>query len=329
MAILAAAGTSTCILALASFAAFAAARAEAGETIAIEAGRGVERQTLQVTAGSGASFADCSDERRCPQMLVVPSSAPGFKIGSPEGEAERVSSETQHSVAIRHFAIGKYEVSVRQYMACVTAAACRPPEWAEPGGTHNITTGAGVTYKSLKPSIGSDDQPVVGISWDDAMAYVEWLSAETGHTYRLPSEAEWEFAARAGTTTRFWWGDNTKRGGEVMACCRGCGSERDASGLFEVGAFKPNAWGLHNVHGNVWEWVADYYCERYASGPSDGQARTERTCPGEEETPEGLRTFRGGSCFYEPRQMRAAMRLRNWPDFRNQTVGFRIARELP
>lgn len=303
--------------------------AAAGETVAVEVGRGSDRQTLQVSAGSGEAFSDCSDERHCPFMLLVPSSPPGFRIGSPESEAERVSSEAQYEVTIRRFAIGKYEVSVGQYMACVSASACRPPEWAEPGGTHNIETGSGVTYKSLKPSIGSTEQPAVGISWDDAVAYAKWLSAETGHVYRLPSEAEWEYAARAGTSTRFWWGNDPKRGDEVMACCRGCGSERDAAGLFEVTAFKPNPWGLHNVHGNVWEWVADYYCERYASGPNDGRPRTGKVCPGEDETPGGLRPFRGGSCFYEPRQMRAAMRLRNWPDFRNQTVGFRIARDVP
>ncbi len=100
-----------------------------------------------------------------------------------------------------------------------------------------------------------------------------------------------------------------------------------ASALFPVDSFKPNGFGIFNVHGNVWEWVADYYCDDYETSPKDGSARQSKSC-GKPDAIEGLRVFRGGSCFYEPRQMRAAMRLRNWPVFRNQTLGFRIARDL-
>jgi formylglycine-generating enzyme required for sulfatase activity len=261
-------------------------------------------------------------------MVAIPASPAGTLIGSPETEDGRLASEAQHPVTVPAFALGKYEVSVAEYMACVTAGGCPHPEWAEPGSVHNIETGSGVTYKSMAASIKGDNQPVVGVSWHNANAYAAWLSSKTGKAYRLPSEAEWEYAARAGTTTRFWWGDEAAQDGRVMACCRGCGSEQDGKGLYPVDAFQANPFGLHNVNGNVWEWVADFYCEDFAKTPEDGTPQQKiPACQGPKPY-DDLRVFRGGSCFYEPRQMRASMRLRNTPDFRNQTVGFRIARSL-
>ncbi len=289
--------------------------------------KGAIHETVLVT-GSGKPFTDCEAVDACPEMVVVPATAQaGFTIGSPPEEPGRLPSEEQSKVAVKAFAIGKYEISKKQYFACVTAGACKPPEWLEPGGEHNIETGKGVTYKSLGASITGDDQPIVGVSWDDAHAYTDWLSQKTGQTYRLPSEAEWEYAARAGTSTAYWWGNDVRAESKVMANCRGCGSERDGTGFYPVTSFDPNPWGLHNVHGNVWEWVADFYCESYKTGPGDGSARMSKACT-DGTSPEGLRVFRGGSSFYEPRQMRAAMRLRNWPHFRNQTLGFRVARDI-
>lgn len=284
--------------------------------------------TSYSAAAQPLSFRDCPATDHCPEMIAVPASPAGTLIGSPANEEERLSSEAQHPVSVPAFAIGKYEVSVAEYMACVTAGGCPHPEWAEPGGAHNIETGSGVTYKSMAGSIKGDAQPVVGVSWHNANAYAAWLSSKTGKTYRLPSEAEWEYAARAGTSTRFWWGDEVAREGRVMACCRGCGSEQDGKGLYPVTAFEANPFGLHNVHGNVWEWVADFYCEDFAKTPGDGSAQQQVAACQEPKPYDDLRVFRGGSCFYEPRQMRASMRLRNTPDFRNQTVGFRIARTL-
>lgn len=302
-------------------------KSEGLDVLTFKAGPLAQQTDVIRVTGSGKPFRDCSAGERCPEMVVVPRSPVGFKIGSPADEPKRLSSEQQHPVSIAAFAIGKYEVSTAEFMACVAAQGCRHPEWLEPGSEHNIETGNGVTYKSLAQSIKGDGQPIVGVSWDDATAYAVWMSKVTGQSYRLPSEAEWEHAARAGTTTAYWWGNDPQLDGKVMACCRGCGSERDGSGFFPVSSFPANPWGLHHVHGNVWEWVADYYCDSYAGGPPDGSARTIATCP-PQESPEGLRIFRGGSCFYEPMQMRAAMRLRNWPKFRNQTVGFRVARSL-
>lgn len=279
-----------------------------------------------VRAGGPEVINDCPQEH-CPTLVVVPASPPRFEIGSPANEQGRLPSEELHAVSVKSFAIGRFAVRTSEYMACVVAKGCPSPEWLEPGNDNNIQTGTGVTYKSMGAYITGDDQPIVGISWDDANAYAAWLSKKTGHRYRLPSEAEWEYAARAGSKTRYWWGDEPKLNGKVMACCRGCGSERDGDGPFPVDHFEANPFGLFNVHGNAWEWVADYFCEAYSSGPSDGSARQSKSC-GVPDAVEGLRVFRGGSCFYEPRQMRSAMRLRNWPSFRNQTVGFRIARDL-
>jgi formylglycine-generating enzyme required for sulfatase activity len=298
-----------------------------GPAISFIAGPKDAAERLSRVAGDGIPFRDCAAGATCPEMVVIPASPPGFQIGSPASEPDRLPSEEQFGVTIKAFALEATEVSTAQYLACAKASACRYPEWLEPGGEHNIETGHGVTYKSIAKFIRGDDQPIVGVSWDDAVAYTKWLSDTTGHHYRLPSEAEWEYAARAGSATAYWWGNQPKRGDEVMASCRGCGSEFDAAGFAPVKSFKANPWGLYNVHGNVWEWVADFYCDSYASAPTDGSPRTQKSCP-EQESPEGLRVFRGGSSFYEPRQMRAAMRLRNWPSFRNQTVGFRVARDL-
>ena len=298
---------------------------QAGESaLTIKVGAGATAQERRIVPGRGEVFSDCAT---CPQMVVAPGSRNGVSIGSPESEVGRAGSEQIRNVDLRPFAIGRHEVSVAEYTRCVEAKACREPEWREPGGEHNIETGKGVTYRSIAQYLTGDAQPIVGISWIDAAAYADWLSRETGHAYRLPSEAEWEYAARAGSQSPFWWGNEPSRDGKVMACCRGCGSERDGSGLFAVDSFESNPWGLKNVHGNVWEWVADYFCETPEGAPGDGSARLDKRCS-TQSSPEGLKVFRGGSCFYEPRQMRAAMRLRNWPDFRNMTIGFRVARSL-
>lgn len=298
--------------------------AQCADAISIGIGPASDTKQLSLRPGGGESFRDCES---CPQMLLVPAAPDGARIGSPEDEPGRVSGETQGSFRFAAFAIGRLETTVGEYMRCVAAAACRHPEWAEPGGEHNLDTGTGVTYRSIAASLRGDLQPVVGVSWDDANAYAAWLAKITGRAYRLPSDAEWEYAARAGSTTPYWWGKDATREDRVMACCRGCGSDHDGNGLFPADSFEANPWGLKNVHGNAWEWVADYFCEDRASLPADGSARSKRACPAQ-SAPEGLRIFRGGSCFYEPRQMRAAMRLRNWPSFRNMTVGFRVARSL-
>jgi formylglycine-generating enzyme required for sulfatase activity len=168
------------------------------------------------------------------------------------------------------------------------------------------------------------------VSWNDAQAYLKWLSGKTGKHYRLPTEAEWEFAARGGTTTAYWWGDTMPSDGVVHAACMGCGSAWDGKAPAAANAFAPNPWGLYNVHGNVWEWTADFYCEDYGSGPKDGSPRVVDACAPQGDRPpaRGVRSLRGGSAFYPPKVMRSAVRVRNVPDFRNFSVGFRVARDL-
>jgi formylglycine-generating enzyme required for sulfatase activity len=288
---------------------------------------GQETTELRV-AGGGRPFQDCADA--CPAMVVVPPSPKGFKIGSPESEPNHTDDERQIDVSLPAFAIGATEVTVAEYKACVAAAGCKPPEWLEPGGQHNIETGASRYYRNLGDNLTAPGQPIVGVSFDDATAYASWLAAITGHTYRLPSEAQWEFAARAGTRTAYWWGDTLPADGIVRAACVGCGSEWDGKAPAAADAFAPNPWGLFNVHGNVWEWTADFYCDDSASGPRDGSPRLTDDCApvGDQPPARGVRSMRGGSVFYPAKVMRAAMRARNVPDFRNFSVGFRIARDL-
>lgn len=297
--------------------------------IELPIGEKQSRREMRV-AGGAKAFLDCEPAEGCPPMVVVPASPVGFMIGSPETEADRSDDEKQTAVTVRAFAIGTRPVTVAEYKACVATGGCQPPEWLEPGGQHNIETGSSRYYKNLGDAITGPDQPIAGVSHVDAVAYAKWLSGKTGHTYRLPSEAEWEMSARAGTKTAFWWGDTLPADGIVRAACAGCGSAWDAKAPVPAGAFAANPWGLHNVHGNVWEWTADVYCDDYASGPKDGSPRMTDDCTpvGDQPPARGVRSLRGGSSFYPAKAMRSAMRVRNVPEFRNFSVGFRVARDL-
>lgn len=309
-----------------------AARAEALGLALVEVAVGPEtdRVTELRVAGGGRAFSDCDEGAGCPPMLVIPRSPPGFKIGSPPDEADRLASENQTEVSVPAFAIGARPVTVAEYKACVAAEACPPPEWLEPGGQHNIETGISRYYAVLGEHLTGPNQPVVGVSHTDATAFAAWLAKKTGHRYRLPSEAEWEHAARAGTTTAYWWGNDPPGPDRVRAACTDCGSEWDMKALAPAQAFDPNPWGLYNVHGNVWEWTADLFCDDYASGPKDGSARMQDDCApvGNRPPARGVYSMRGGSSFFPAKSMRSAMRLRQLPDFRNISVGLRVARDL-
>jgi formylglycine-generating enzyme required for sulfatase activity len=156
---------------------------------------------------------------------------------------------------------------------------------------------------------------VINVSWDDAQQYVKWLSERTGRPYRLLSEAEWEYAARAGSTKAFSWGDNI---GEGNANCDGCGSKWDNKQTAPVGSFKANAFGLHDMHGNVFEWVQDCWNANYDGAPTDGSARTDGTCTS--------RVLRGGSWSYAPRALRSAARERRPANAQSSARGFRVGR---
>ena len=256
---------------------------------------------VQATAPQSVlqTFRDCS---ACPNMVVVP---PGsFLMGSPPDEAGRYDDEgPQRRVRVKRFAAGIYEVTWNQYEACVAAAACAPV--ADDG------FGKGLT-------------PVTNLSWYEAKAYVQWLSRESGKNYRLLSEAEWEYAARAGARTPFSFGqtisdsqanfDATKIYGDGQA-----GRQRGTT--LPVGAFPPNAFGLFDMHGNVLEWIEDCYAENYASGqPSDGTPFASATC--------AHRIARGGSWANDASLLRSALRAGDPATARMKNLGLRVARDL-
>ncbi len=201
-------------------------------------------------------FKECT---RCPVMVVVP--AGEFTMGSPLSDAVR--AKPQHKVTIAQpYALSKFEVTFEEWDTCFALGGCstyasdQPPQAALPGPW------------------GRGQRPVISVSWGDAQEYVAWLSKVTGKSYRLPTEAEWEYAARAGSTTNYSWGDDIRKEGKVMANCAGCGGEWDNQKTAPVGKFAANAFGLYDMHGNVWELVQDCWHENYVGVPVDGSART-------------------------------------------------------
>ena len=170
-------------------------------------------------------------------------------------------------------------------------------------------------YRPDDEGWGRDNRPVINVSWEDAQSYVKWLSEQTGHAYRLPTEAEWEYAARAGTTTAYSWGNDV---GRNLANCDGCGSQWDEDRTAPVGSFPPNAFGLHDMHGNVREWVEDCWNASYSGAPTDGSAWRSGDC--------GNRVFRSGDWLWFSGSLRSADRDSNAPGYRSNGNGFRVAR---
>ena len=247
-----------------------------------------------------------------PEMVVVP--AGSFMMGSPPSEPERSDDEgPQHKVAIaKPFAVGRFAVTFAEWDAAqqdrdwqaVTARAARQP--AEEGW-------------------GRGDRPVIDVEWDDAKAYAKWLSKKTGKDYRLPSEAEWEYACRAGTTTPFWWGssitpDQANYDGSADPYKGGGKKGEDREKTLPVKSFEPNPWGLYQVHGNVWEWCEDLWHGNYNGAPQDGSAWTAGDSI--------YRVLRGGSWGDDPLALRSAYHSKLlWGGFRFR--GFRVVMTLP
>ena len=268
----------------------------------------------------GDEFQDCDD---CPKMVVVP--AGSFMMGSPKSEKKRVDDEgPRHKVRIpRAFAVGKFEVTVEEYLNCVRAGECDEPDWRERGSKTNVKTGSNKHYAELGRALTGKRHPIVGVSWEKANSYAEWLSGKTGKGYRLLSEAEWEYAARAGTTTTFSTGqrittDQANFNGNWTY--NGSSKGRWRKKTVSVGSFAKNAFGLHDLHGNVWEWVEDCYKDSYANAPKDGSARTTGSCY--------YRVLRGGSWNDGPRVLRSAIRTWDEPDIGYFSNGLRVARTL-
>jgi formylglycine-generating enzyme required for sulfatase activity len=256
------------------------------------------------------SFKECGT---CPEMVVVP--AGSFAMGSPASEEGRLDTEgPQRQVTIaRPFAVGKFEVTFAEWDACVSAGGCAGNKTPSDQGW------------------GRGKRPVINVSWDDAKEYTAWLSRTTGKTYRLLTEAEWEYAARGVTSAstpskRYWWGDQASHeyanyGNDQ--CCAGHKEGRDQwENTAPVGQFPANPFGLHDMHGNAWEWVEDCWHDSYQGAPMDSSAWT-TSC-----MESGRRVLRGGSWFDFPQFLRAAVRGFNLADYRYYRGGFRIGRTL-
>ncbi len=257
---------------------------------------------------AGPGNRDCPG---CPELVIVP--AGDFQMGSPGTEQGRDPHESPLRAVTfaAPFAIGKYEVTFDEWEACVAADAC-----------------AAVSDDGW----GRGRRPVIDVNYQMAVGYARWLSTKTGKSYRLPSEAEWEYAARAGSTTPWFWGDDPQQ------ACRyanvGDASVRpehpdwplhDCNDGFAktapVGTFAPNRFGLHDTAGNVWEWVEDCYNPSYEGGPVDGSAWLAGDC--------ARRVDRGGGWYNKPSTVRSAFRYAgDDATRRNNTLGFRVVREL-
>jgi formylglycine-generating enzyme required for sulfatase activity len=243
-------------------------------------------------AKPGSEFKDCSG---CPVMIVV--TAGKFTMGSPENESSGDDSERpQREVIIaKPFAVSKFLATYEEWDACDAAGAC--PQVPDPWGRGKM--------------------PVINVSWSDAKQYARWLSQVTGKEYRLLTEAEWEYAARAGSRSQYSWGEDPGKGN---ANCDSCGSQWDRQQTAPVGSFSPNAFGLHDMHGNVWEWVEDSWHDTYHGAPGDGSAWLQGNPI--------YRVARGGSWRNDPDSIRAAIRVKRITGVRFDTLGFRVARTL-
>jgi len=287
---------------------------------------------LFVAAGSaipcGAeprSYRECPE---CPELVVIPAGT--FTMGSPPDEEGRFDSEgPQHRVSLPAFALGTTEVTVEEYLVFLRQTGYEPAPCNHILGLVWRTPRLGLAYSP--GFVEAPRQPAVCLSWDDAHSYIAWLNAKVrartpgaaggDGPYRLPTEAEWEYAARAATTTARWWGEAI---GSGNANCNGCGSRWDNTLFAPVGSFGPNPFGLYDMLGNVWQWTEDCWNPSYAGAPGDGGAWTSGDCT--------RRVLRGGSWSNLPKFVRAA--ARGSGPTRDQDVdyagdaGFRVARAI-
>jgi formylglycine-generating enzyme required for sulfatase activity len=253
----------------------------------------IERLAVEIaTVAAAAPFKSINDAAGigrvlrdcpdCPELVVVPAGA------------TRLASGRDVTIAAP-FAVGKFEVTFAEWDACVVGGGC--------------------THRPADRGWGRGRQPVMNVNWDDAQRYVAWLSRTTGKTYRLLSKAEWEYAAQAGSGR-----EQAAQARANQANCDGCGSRWDNKQTAPVGSFAANAFGLHDMLGNVWEWTADCWNESHSGAASDGSARMTGEC--------SRRVLRGGSWSGHPRYTRSAIRGGDTADVRLVLNGFRVARTL-
>ena len=248
-------------------------------------------------------FRECDE---CPEMIVIPDGE--FMMGAPKDEESSEDNEIpQHKVIFsQSFAVGRFAVTFAEWDACVAQRGCR-------------------NYRPSDRGWGRNRRPVIHLWWDDAKAYVEWLSNKTGKPYRLLTEAEREYVTRAGTTTPFWWGvvlstDRANYDGDFTYPFR-VGPKGIYRGMtLPVDAFEPNPWGLYQVHGNVYEWVEDCWHNNYRAAPTDGSAWIESNC--------NRHVLRGGAWNFASWHLRSASRGSVASAVNLLPVGMRVARSI-
>ena len=235
----------------------------------------------------GETFRDCDN---CPEMVVAPAGT--FTMGS----TQKPTESPPHAVTLRKpFAIARREVSFAEWDYCVAQGGC--------------------AYTPSDQGWGRGDRPAINLSWTDAKQYVAWISKQTGQSYRLPTEAEWEYSARAGAVTPYWWGKDV---GSGHAKCAECGDKTPRT--VPAGSFRPNAFGLYDTAGNAADWVEDCWNPSYKGAPADGSAWTSGDC--------SLRVLRGGSFLDKAAGVSSSARFRYDNDVRYYANGFRLARDL-
>jgi formylglycine-generating enzyme required for sulfatase activity len=299
----------------------------------------------------GTVFRDCPE---CPEMVVIPAGA--FTMGSSAEEKSWVASHggtlgsvadeaPQHKVSVPSFALGKFDVTRGEYAAFARETGYPAGDGCGRGRTiFKYEKDPKVTWEN-PGNTQTDRDPVVCVSWQDAIAYVAWLngkvrqkSAGSGERpYQLPSEAEWEYAARAGTTTKFYWGDDDAAApahawfNANSGCDKVEGLVCDHGRTHPVGAKPPNEFGLYDMAGNVWQWTEDCYDNSYSGIPADGRANDTASSDPKAKDGQGncMRVDRGGSWMFPAWLLRPATRERNPFDYRNDIMGFRVARTLP
>ena len=252
---------------------------------------GVEAGALE---GTGEEFQDrLRDGTPGPVMVVIP--AGSFQMGSP-GSSANTEERPRHDVEVGRYAMGKFEVTFAQYEKFAAATGRQIPD--------NL-------------SLDKGTHPVVFVTWDDALSYARWLSQQTGESYSLPSESQWEYAAGAGTRSFFWWGYDEEPG---RAHCFGCETGLDPRKPTRIGSFEANPFGLHDTAGNVAEWVYDCWHEDYNGAPATGAVWEGGDCT--------TRVVRGGSYNSPPQSIRHAKRDRFDANNRYDNIGFRVTREV-